>query len=321
VQLSELSDGRARGIRTAEFRTGSGLSFTVLLDRGMDISTTSYKGQPIAWRSSTGDVSPYYYEKEGEGWLRGFAGGLVVTAGLTYAGAPTVDEGKELGLHGRAANLAASNILADGEWIGDDYVMWVQGKTRETVVFGENIELSRRISAKLGESRLTIHDKVTNLGHARSEHMILYHCNMGFPIVDAGSRLVADVSSMTPRDAQSEAELAAYAQFCEPVPGWEGKVYYLDLKEDADGMAKAALVNGSFGVYMKFPKKELPLFSLWKNMAPGDYVVGMEPSNCHVEGRDKDRACGVLQYLEPGESREYHLEIGILASPEDMASL
>ncbi len=45
-----------------------------------------------------------------------------------------------------------------------------------------------------------------------------------------------------------------------------------------------------------------------------EYVVGMEPANCWVEGRDKERARGTLQFLEPGETREYHLEIGIISS-------
>jgi hypothetical protein len=38
----------------------------------------------------------------------------------------------------------------------------------------------------------------------------------------------------------------------------------------------------------------------------------LEPANCLVEGRDKDRQRGLLQFLEPGESREYLLEIGVL---------
>ena len=38
----------------------------------------------------------------------------------------------------------------------------------------------------------------------------------------------------------------------------------------------------------------------------------LEPANCLVEGRDKDRQRGLLQFLEPGESREYMLEIGVL---------
>ena len=36
VELSELQDGAQRGLRVLEFKSGSGLCFTVLVDRSMD---------------------------------------------------------------------------------------------------------------------------------------------------------------------------------------------------------------------------------------------------------------------------------------------
>lgn len=318
VRLHTLADGMERGVCAVDVRTGSGLNFTVLIDRGMDISTAEYKGQSLAWRSSTGDVSPAYYEAEDKGWLRSFSGGLVVTCGLTTAGAPCVDQDKPLGLHGRVSNTPASNVHADAEWQGDDYVMWVQGKVRETAMFGENIEMERRITAKLGEPKLWIHDKVTNLGFQDTEHMILYHINIGFPVVDKGSKLIAPVRDCKPRDADAEIEKELYASFTEPVPGFRERCYYLDMAEAADGDVSAALVNKDLGVYIKYPKKELPKFTEWKMTGEGWYVVGMEPANCWVEGRAKERERGTLQFLKPGETREYHLEIGVLSSQAEI---
>jgi len=325
VRLCTLGDGVERGVRAAEFRTGSGLDFTVLVDRGLDISTASYKGRSLAWRSSTGDVTPAFFEEPGLGWLRSFYGGLVVTCGLTYAGAPNVDQGKPLGLHGRVSNLPASNVLADGAWDGDSYVMWVQGKVRETTVFGENLELSRKITARLGESKIWIHDTVTNLGYRETEHMILYHINLGFPIIDEGGKLVAPVLDYKPRDADAEIEKEKYGSFPAPTPGFRERVYYLEMAEDSDGNVSAALVNPGFrngrgfGFYAKYPKRELPKFTEWKMTAEGTYVVGLEPANCWVEGRAKERERGALQFLKPGETREYHLELGVLTSAEEIA--
>ena len=48
VRLVELADGKERGVRAAEVKTGSGLSFTVLIDRGLDISTAEYNGKALA---------------------------------------------------------------------------------------------------------------------------------------------------------------------------------------------------------------------------------------------------------------------------------
>jgi len=321
VRLGMLDDGAERGVRTVDFRTGSGLNFTVLPDRGMDISTAEFNGQALAWRSAVGDKSPAFYEEPGMGWLRNFGGGLVVTCGLTYAGHVSEDQGKKLGLHGRVSNIPASNVYADAAWDGDSYVMWVQGKVREVSVFGENVEMSRRITAKMGEAKLWIHDKVTNLGHEEIEHMIIYHCNMGFPVVDEGSKLIANVKEYWPRDAESEKEKELYASIPAPIKGFIERVYYFDLKEDAQGNVGVAMVNPKFnngqglGVYLRYKKSELPKFMEWKNPRAGMNVVGIEPANCWVEGRGKERARG-LEFLKPGETREYHLEIGVLDSQQ-----
>ena len=59
VQLYTLEDGVERGVRCLEFRTGSGLVFTVLVDRAMDIARCEYRGAAIGWhkdRSVFGDV-------------------------------------------------------------------------------------------------------------------------------------------------------------------------------------------------------------------------------------------------------------------------
>ena len=74
IKVHEFSDGQARGIRAADFRSGAGFDFTVLIDRCMDISLASYKGIPLAWRSFVGEVHPCYYDKDGLEWLRTFRG-------------------------------------------------------------------------------------------------------------------------------------------------------------------------------------------------------------------------------------------------------
>ena len=97
VRLGELGDGFERGVRTVDFRTGSGFDFTVLADRGLDIGAANFNGAALAWQSPTPYAHPAFYEPDGLGWLRGFGGGLMTTCGLTYFGAPNVDEGAAAG--------------------------------------------------------------------------------------------------------------------------------------------------------------------------------------------------------------------------------
>jgi hypothetical protein len=320
VRMGELSDGFERGVRTADVRTGSGFEFTVLADRGLDIAWASFDGAALAWRSPTTAIGPAFYEPEGLGWLRGFSGGLLTTCGLTYFGAPGVDEEQELGLHGRASYLSATNFASGGDWQGDEYELWLTGQLRQAAVFGENLVLKRRISARLGESRLFIEDTVINEGYEHTPHMLLYHLNFGFPVVSEQTELLVASTEVKPRDRIAEVGIKEYHRFQPPTPGYQEQVFYHTPQADAQGYAQAALVNRQFrqghglGGYVRFRVAELPCLVQWKMMGQSHYICGLEPATNWVEGRAKERAEGRLQFLAPGETRHYKLELGALTS-------
>lgn len=331
IKPYRLIEGQEDGVLALDVTNGSGLDFTVLASRGLDIATARFNGCSLAWRSATSDTHPAFFDHEGEGgrgWLRSFYGGLVVTCGLTWAGANDSEDGKPYGIHGRISNLPATNVQWDGDWEGDDYVLTVQGKVREATVFGENLQLTRKIATKLGEKTLTIHDTVENLGAKRTEHMMLYHINIGFPVVNDMARLISPTLSATPRDAEAEEGKERYAQMQPPMAGFREKVYFHEFAKLPDGRVTAAIVNPErvaasaddpgLGIYCTYNPEELPRFIEWKMMDSGTYVVGMEPANCLVMGRPNERAAGTLQFLEPGEIRSYTVEIGVLAGKQEI---
>ncbi len=322
-----LVEGHEDGVLAVDVTTGSGLDFTVLASRGLDISSAHYNGRSLAWRSATGDQHPAFFEPEGRAWLRSFYGGLVLTCGISWMGAACMDEGEPLGIHGRISNTPATNVHWEGTWDGDDYILSVSGKMREAIVFGENIQLTRRIWARLGENRFYIDDVVENLGYQRSPHMILYHINIGFPAVDDNARLISPSQTVTPRDADAEENKANYNRLQPPTKDYREKAYFHEMHANADGNVTTAIVNPDcdggrgFGVYATYTKAELPYFCEWKMMDQGTYVVGMEPGNALVLGRAEERKAGRLQFLEPGERRAYHLEIGVVEGAEQIAAL
>jgi len=326
VREVELRDGTGRGVRCAEFETGSGLAFTVLLDRGMDIGATRYRGASLAWEAAPGPAHPAYFEKDGTSWLRTFHGGLVCTCGLTSAGAPCVDEGETLGLHGRISHLPAASTWVDSGWRADECELWARGRMRQAVVFGENLTLTRRVWTYLGSSTIHLRDVVVNEGYKTVPHMMLYHCNFGFPLLDEGAELLAPSRSVKPRDAVAAPGLARHAAYEAPIDGYAEQCFYHDMIADEGGYATALLINRAFGggqglgIALRYRQAELPCFTQWKMVCAGTYVTGLEPANCLVEGRDKDRARGILQFLEPGETREYCLEISVLDGLEAIAS-
>ena len=247
VRLVELSDGWGRGARAALLYTGAGLTATILVDRGLDIYDASYNGAALAWVSPTGPKHPAYYEPEGLGWLRSFYGGLVVTCGMSNAGAPCSDQGEALGLHGRFSNSPASNINYGGYWQGDDYIVFIEGQVREARVFNENLLMRRRIEAHAGGKSITIRDTVSNEGFQSVPHMLLYHINIGFPVVDDGSRLLTPARSVSPRDDVARSGIADYDRFSGPIAAYKEQVFYHDMQADAAGYVTATLVNPGFG--------------------------------------------------------------------------
>jgi hypothetical protein len=313
IRLGEWADGVERGLRVADVRTGSGLAFSVLLERGMDIGPASYKGQPLAWVSPTGWAHPMYFDPQGAGWLRTFGGGLLTGCGLTYLGAAGEDEGEMLGLHGRLSHLPASHVRVEETWQGDECSFWVEGEMRQARVFGENLRLIRRITVALGGNRIMLHDRVENLGATASPLMILYHINLGFPFLDETSQLLAEPHAVAARDAAAEAGLQEWMRFQKPGAGYAEQVFYHDLPADKNGWANIQLVNQSRGLGLRvgFKKDTLPNLVQWKMMGQGTYILGIEPANCQVGGRSAERAGGTLQFLQPGEQRDFQVEIEV----------
>lgn len=324
INSYEMSDGLSRGVRAIDIKSPCGIDFTVLPDRGMDISRFTYMSVPIAWRSATRETSPVYYESRGAEWLRTFYGGLVTTCGLTTMGPPSVDEGQELGLHGRIANTAAERVLADGFWEDDRYMMQVRGKVREASVFGDKLELSRKITAWMDEPEIIIEDTVENIGSQPSPLMVLYHVNIGYPVLDAGSELLEASAKVTPRDDEAKDGYEDFNRFSEPVRGFKEKVYFHDIEADDEGCSNVAIANEGFdngkgiGIWMRFSKDTLPLMTQWKNMGMGEYVCGIEPCNSPVGGRKAEREKGTLKFIEPGDSQKFRLEFRVLTSNDDI---
>ncbi|MBN1679239.1 MAG: aldose 1-epimerase family protein [Anaerolineae bacterium] len=316
VRLGELVEGNERGLRVADVFNAAGLNFTVLLDRGMDIGAASFQGVPLALNAPSTTAHPSFYEPDGLGWLRTFGGGLMVGCGLSWYGPPLDDNGQHLGLHGRLSHIPARRVSTGAAWQNDDYMVWVEGQVSEALWFNYHLVLTRRISTSLTASSLRIEDEVTNAGYTPAEHMMLYHCNFGFPFVSPDSMVEIDAAETAPRDAAAEKGVERWRQFDPPTPGFAEQVFYHTPQADDQGYAQARLVNPALGMaaYVRYRQAELPCLTQWKMMGAGTYVCGLEPGSAQVNGRLAARKDGQLRVLEPGESVSYAVEIGVTSS-------
>lgn len=310
----EHGDGRARGTRSFNVYTGSGLVFDVLADRSLDINGVWYRGQSLAWSSANGAVHPAYYEAQGLGWLRSFPGGLMTTCGLDQFGSPTQDNGETFGIHGRVNHLPAEQLAYRTYWEGDDYHLEITGKVRQARLFGENLVLERTICTTLGSNSITIVDNVTNEGFSPQPHMILYHCNLGFPLLSADAELSINATETIPRDNTARLGIKDWMHFQPPTANYAEQVFRHVIAPDADGTATVKLNNPTtqLSLTITYSYETLPHLFQWKQMGQGAYVLGIEPANSSaIEGRAVARQLDDLPYLQPGENRQYTLQFAV----------
>lgn len=313
----EFNFGKAKGLRAIEVNNGTGLRYTILVDKGLDLAFMDYKGVNLSFISKTGLVAPSFYDSHGDGFLECFTGGMLTTCGLTYMGSPCIDEGEELGMHGRISNCPAENYSINEYWKDDEYYIEVTGKVRQAKFFKENIVLTRTIITKMGENRLKINDKIENCGFEKQPFMLLYHFNFGYPLICEKTKLYTSKNTIQARDDIALSGIDRYNEFQAPTPNYKEQVFYHTFD---DKIAYACLFNeklsdNGLGAYLKYDTSQLPYLIEWKQMGESDYVVGLEPSTWLPEGRDIARKKGELMYINPNETKEFDIEFGITSTP------
>lgn len=328
VRLVTLGDGAERGVRMLEFRTGSGLRFTVMVDRAMDLGEVEHKGRAIGWQGPTGFRHPAYFDYEGEdglGPMRSFTG-FLVTCGLDHIlgsgefGAghynyPRRDVVRH-GLHGRVSNIPARLTGYGERWEGDRCILWAEGTVVQATNFGENLHLVRRIEADLGGDEIRLTDRVVNAGFLTTPHMFFYHVNIGHPVLDEGARYVAPVADViwAAHAGRYRDQGTGYRTMTGPRQGFAEQVWAHEMAADGRGEVAVALVNDriALGIEVVTRKDELPCAYQWQNLQAGAYALGIEPSTHHVLGNDFARQRGEMIWLEAGEGRDYHATFRVL---------
>lgn len=321
IKEYELKSGKSKGVSAIDVNLGHGLRFTVLPDRGMDIAWCDYKGVPISYISKTGIVSPEYFEPTGLGFLKGFYCGLLTTCGMTYMGAPCKDGEEELGLHGKISNIPATEVHATGEWIDKNYVMRVGGKVTESSVFGPNVTLKREYTSVLGDKKILMKDEIENNGFKKEPFMLLYHFNLGYPLLNENSILYTSSSEVFPRDEEAKKGEKEWNKFQKPTLDYREQVFYHTINTKKTNYGCLYNPKLELGVYIKFNNEYLNNLIQWKMMGKGEYVLGIEPGTANVDGRDKVRQSGKLQYIEPQETKTVEIEIGIIEGKEELEKL
>jgi Domain of unknown function (DUF4432) len=305
---SSIANGPARGCRALDLRVAGGIDLRILPDRGFDIGQAWFRGTPLAWISRVGESAPLR-APTAMMWLKAFGGGLVTTCGLRNVGAPS--EGH--GLHGRFSHVPASDVAVARELQEDEVVLTARATIDEMDPDEGHLRVERAIRTRTSRGLVELKDTTTNLGRNAEPAPILYHVNIGAPVLDEAAVVDLDSVEVIPRDADAERGLSSWMAPGPPVAGAVEMVFEHRIRADAAGWGRAAVVNRAIGLALtlRWRQAQLPRFHQWLHPGRSMYVVGLEPANCSVLGRAADRAAGALPVLEPGERRTTEISISV----------
>ncbi|SHM38450.1 protein of unknown function [Cyclobacterium lianum] len=327
IETSVLDNGSGKGVRIAWVDTGSGLRYQLVLDRAMDISAAAFGSHGLSWISQVGITPPSPFTAEGLDWLSTFGGGLLTSCGLSHVGGPEADEQGKRGLHGKISNQPAEILeIKQPDLIHGDLDMHITGVVRESSVFGPHLVLKRTISGTLGDACLTISDEVTNTSNVACPHMLLYHVNFGWPLIDEGSRIVwkgkwrAADGDPKNRIFNDENDFRRCPPPRKDHDGFGEDVAFIEPEVESDGLCHAGIFNPALGfaLRMRFDRKQLPWLINWQHWGKNEYVTALEPGTHPPIGQRRAREEGSLIMLQPGEKRNYKLCFDLLTKAEDI---
>ncbi len=308
VRLKTCRGGRSEGVYLVEVDNGR-ICIDVLPTRGMGIWRVRRGDKTLGWRSPVrGPVHPAFvpvFDPSGLGWLEGFDE-LLCRCGLESNGAPDFDASGKLlyPLHGRIANLPARRVeLHVDEEAGQ---ISLRGIVDETRFHFHSLRLTSTLTTRIGSDEFSWTDEVENVGGRDATMQMLYHFNIGQPLLRSGARITAPVGTVAPIGrVAADAGVETWNIMPPPRPGSPEQVYLLDLLADDTGDTRV-LVSGladDEAVGLRFNKRALPCFTVWRNTSAevDGYVLGIEPGTNFPNPHSFEKKHGRVVTLKSGE--------------------
>lgn len=261
-----LTEGLGKGLNVIDCDNGK-LRFLVNEDKACDIMQLYHEGTNVSFVSKNG------FTKREIPFLNRFEGGMLYTCGLDSVGGR---EGYEL--HGTLHNTPADIVRAE---CSEDGIV-IEAILRDTALFGKNLVLRRKIYSAIGGECVTVEDTLINEGFRDEKYCLLYHINVGYPMLDAGAKLLAEVETAAPRNDWARQNEESMLGMTLPEDNGDECCYFLKLKRPEVSLINSKL-NKRFT--LTYSGETLPHFVEWKSMVSGDYALGLEPCTTELDDR------------------------------------
>ena len=309
-ELVLQNSGKGNGMRFLYLRNGLGLEVFLSLDRAGDVARVNFKGDNIGYYSSCGFVSPLFFDGR---FLENFTGGFLTTCGFENVGPEGEENSEYFVKHGTISSTSAKicNLVENEEGLT------IKLTVKQGELFGRKIVLQREFFFSYLENVFTLKDEITNVGDQKTPFMALYHCNVGYPLLSESARLKIH-GKITPYNDFAAQNIDNALVVNPPTSGYRSRCYYYDV-EEKNGFANVGIFNSGInkGLVISYDKSTLPNLTQWKLLGFGDYVMGLEPCNCTIDGRISERKNGTLKELKPNESVVNTIKFTFTDSGED----
>ena len=264
IRRYEMTEGAERGLRVLDCDNGR-LRFLLNESKALDVMQMYHKGENVSFVSKNGFTArEIAFENR-------FEGGMLYTCGLDSVGAR---EGYLL--HGTHHLTPARVTRAE---VNEEGIL-IEAEIRETALFGKNLVFRRRVFSRIGSDELEISDTLENCGTREEEYCLLYHVNVGYPMLDAGAELIDDAEEVIPRTPWAAEHIGSRRAIGAAVANQEEMCYFLRLKTPSVSLRNPK-INKMFT--LKWSQETLPCFVEWKSMAAGDYALGLEPCTTELD--------------------------------------
>ena len=264
IRRYTFTDGKEKGIEVIDCDNGK-IRFLLNVTKALDVMQLYHEGQNMSFISKNG------FTAREIPFLNRFEGGMVYTCGFDSLGHR---DGFEL--HGTHHNNPAQVTVAEC----NESKIRIEADIDSTALFGKYLTLHRTVTTEIGSDTVTIEDTLINKSFCTQDYCILYHINIGYPMLDDGAKIKADINGYYTRTPWAEKKASEMFDITPPVDCEDETCYFLDMKKP-----EISLVNPRIGktFTVRYSKDTLPSFIEWHSMASGDYALGFEPASTTLD--------------------------------------
>ncbi|MBQ3556401.1 MAG: DUF4432 family protein [Oscillospiraceae bacterium] len=281
-----MTEGKECGLDVIDCDNGN-LRFLLNVSKGLDIMQLYHKGQNVSFVSRNG------FSRENRDFLNRFEGGMLYTCGLDSIG-----DREGYIPHGTYHTIPAQVVTARC----DEQGIEVEAIIRDTAIFGQDLAMKRRVTCAVGADCVEVEDCLTNLSFKDRDYCLLYHVNVGYPMLDAGVVVRLDEKSSCGRTDWAQQNIESRFIMEEPVADTEETCYFIKMNHP-----QASIVNKTIGkeFVLDYSGDTLPCFVEWKSMVSGDYALGLEPCSCLLDNGF------TYSTIKAGESIDFKLKLSV----------